>query len=177
MAYIYIYPMYTIRRATVADTEIIRNIAKEAWWHTYESILSREQTAFMLAEIYAPDTISRLLETGEQPFLLLMENDRPVAYAGYSPRQENPDIYKLHKLYCLPQTQGKGYGKALINAVIEQVKQAGKSVLELNVNRYNKSYTFYLRMGFTVAYEEDIPIGPYWMNAYVMRKELNDNVR
>jgi len=27
-------------------------------------------------------------------------------------------------------------------------------------------------MGFTIAYEEDIPIGPYWMNDYVMRKIL-----
>jgi hypothetical protein len=27
-------------------------------------------------------------------------------------------------------------------------------------------------MGFAIAYEEDIPIGPYWMNDFVMRKEL-----
>ena len=161
-----------IRPATVADTEIIRSIARETWQHTYRPILSQEQITFMLADIYGADTISRLLETGEQQFLLLFENDRPVAYAGYSPRQENPAVYKLHKLYCLPETQGKGYGKALINAVIEQVKRAGKSVLELNVNRYNKSYTFYLRMGFTIAYEEDVAFGPYWMNDYVMRKEL-----
>ena len=170
-------PMYSIRPATIADTEIIRSIAHGTWWHTYSPILSQEQIAFMLTDIYAADTISRLLETGEQHFLLLIENDRPVAYAAYSPRQENPDIYKLHKLYCLPETQGKGYGKILINAVIEQVKQAGKSVLELNVNRYNKSYTFYLRMGFSIAYEEDVAFGSYWMNDYVMRKELNDNVR
>jgi len=165
--------MYNIRPATVADTEIIRSIAGEAWWHAYASILSREQIAFMLVDIYAADTISTLLETGKQQFLLLMEEDRPVAFAGYAPRQENPEVYKLHKLYCLPKSQGKGYGKALINAVIDQVKQAGKSVLELNVNRYNKSCAFYQRMGFNIAYEEDIAIGPYWMNDYVMRKELS----
>lgn len=168
--------MYSIRPATVADTEIIRDIAEGTWWHTYSPILSQEQIAFMLTDIYAAETISRLLETGEQKFLLLIENNEPVAYASYSPRQENPEIYKLHKLYCLPKTQGKGYGRVLINAVIEQVKQAGKHVLELNVNRYNKSYTFYQRMGFTIAYEEDVAFGAYWMNDYVMRKELNDIV-
>lgn len=166
--------MYSIRPATVADTEIIRSIAEGTWWHTYSPILSGEQIAFMLADIYAPKKISHLLETGEQQFLLLVENDRPVAYASYSPRQENPEIYKLHKLYCLPETQGKGYGRILIDAVIAKVKQAGKSVLELNVNRYNKSWSFYLRMGFTIAYEEDVAFGPYWMNDYVMRKELGD---
>ena len=28
-------------------------------------------------------------------------------------------------------------------------------------------------MGFSVAYEEDIPMGKYWMNDYVMRKDCN----
>lgn len=168
--------MYNIRQATVADTETIRSIAQKAWWHAYAAILSQEQIAFMLVDIYAADTISKLLETGKQQFLLLMENDKPVAFAGYSPRPENPDVYKLHKLYCLPESQGKGYGKALINAVTNQVKQAGKSVLELNVNRHNKSCAFYQQMGFTIAYEEDVAIGPYWMNDYVMRKELSTPV-
>lgn len=166
--------MYNIRLATMADTEIIRSIAEKTWWHAYSSILSPAQIDFMLAHIYAADTISGLLETGEQQFLLLLEDDQPVAFASYSPRQENPGVYKLHKLYCLPQTQGKGYGKVLINAVIEKVKQAGKQVLELNVNRYNKSCAFYQRMGFAIAYQEDIAIGPYWMNDYVMRKQLSD---
>ncbi|MBS1504124.1 MAG: GNAT family N-acetyltransferase, partial [Bacteroidetes bacterium] len=70
------------------------------------------------------------------------------------------------------QTQGKGYGKILINEVAQRTRDAGKHRLDLNVNRYNKARTFYEKMGFTVAYEEDIPIGPYWMNDYVMRKEL-----
>ena len=101
-----------------------------------------------------------------------MEDEQPVAFAAYSPREEKDDVYKLHKLYCHPVTQGKGYGKALINAVIEKALAANKHTLELNVNRYNNAKTFYEKMGFTIAYEEDIPIGPYWMNDYVMRKIL-----
>jgi GNAT superfamily N-acetyltransferase len=103
---------------------------------------------------------------------LLEEDSKPVAFAAYSPREENPEIYKLHKLYCLPETQGKGYGKVLINEVAKKTKDAGKQTLELNVNRYNNAKSFYEKMGFTIAYEEDIAIGRYWMNDYVMRKEL-----
>jgi GNAT superfamily N-acetyltransferase len=102
-----------------------------------------------------------------------LEDGTPVAFAGYSPREENADVYKLHKLYCLPQTQGKGYGKLLIDEVATRVKKAGKHILELNVNRHNKAKQFYERQGFSVAYEEDIPIGPYWMNDYVMTKTLS----
>ena len=43
---------------------------------------------------------------------------------------------------------------------------------DLNVNRHNPALAFYERLGFQQHREEDIPIGPYWMNDYVMRKEL-----
>ncbi len=164
--------MYSIRQATLPDLETIRQIAEETWWAAYSPILEKEQIRFMLDEIYSVEKISSQLKNNTQTYLLLTEDDKPVAFAAYSPREEDPEIYKLHKLYCLPETQGKGYGKILINEVAQKTIEAGKHTLDLNVNRYNKAKNFYEKMGFQIAYEEDIPIGPYWMNDYVMRKEL-----
>lgn len=164
--------MYSIRQATINDLETIRQIAEDTWWATYSAILEKEQISFMLDEIYSVEKISEQLKNNIQTYLLLIEDGKPVAFAGYSPRDEDPEIYKLHKLYCLPETQGKGYGKILINEVAKKTLEAGKHTLDLNVNRYNKAKNFYEKMGFQVAYEEDVPIGPYWMNDYVMRKEL-----
>ncbi len=164
--------MYIIRQATVNDVETIRSIAEQTWWVAYSPILEKEQIEFMLGEIYATPKITSQIKNNSQTFLLLIEDDQPVAFAAYSPREEDPEIYKLHKLYCLPQTQGKGYGKMLINEVAAKTLEAGKHTLDLNMNRYNKAKTFYEKMGFTVAYEEDIAIGKYWMNDFVMRKEL-----
>ena len=164
--------MYVIRQATLEDTETIRSIAAETWWHAYLPILEKEQISFMLGDIYSLEKITAQLTNNTQTYLLLIEDGQPVAFAAYSPRDEDADIYKLHKLYCLPQTQGKGYGKILINEVIGKTIAVGKHTLDLNVNRHNKAKSFYEKMGFKVAYEEDIPIGDYWMNDYVMRKEL-----
>ena len=164
--------MYLIKKAETADVEAILQIAHETWWPTYEPILGKEQVSYMLDELYSAGKITKQIAEEQQTFLILTEEGRPVAFAAYSPRDEDPDIYKLHKLYCLPITQGKGYGKILIDAVADKTKEAGKHTLDLNVNRYNKAKTFYEKMGFVVAYEEDIPIGPYWMNDYVMRKAL-----
>jgi GNAT superfamily N-acetyltransferase len=164
--------MYSIRQATIDDTTIIIDLAERVWWPTYSPILEKEQITFMLGEIYSFEKISSQLKNGAQSYLILEEAGKPVAFAGYSPREEDPEIYKLHKLYCLPETQGKGYGKILINEVAQKTLDAGKQTLDLNVNRYNKAKDFYEKMGFSVAYEEDIPIGPYWMNDYVMRKKL-----
>jgi diamine N-acetyltransferase len=164
--------MYSVRQATINDLETIRQIAEDTWWAAYSPILAKEQISFMLGEIYSIEKISSQLENNTQTYLLLTEGDKPVAFAAYSPREEDPEIYKLHKLYCLPQTQGKGYGKILINEVAKKTMDAGKHTLDLNVNRHNKAKSFYEKMGFEIAYEEDIPIGSYWMNDYVMRKEL-----
>lgn len=164
--------MYLIREATTADVEAILQIAHQTWWPTYEPLLSKEQVAYMLDELYTTDKITKQIAEKQQTFLLLTEEGHPVAFAAYSPREEDTEVYKLHKLYCLPATQGKGYGKILINAVADKTKEAGKSTLDLNVNRYNKAKSFYEKMGFAIVYEEDIPIGPYWMNDFVMRKRL-----
>ncbi len=164
--------MPLIRAATVNDVETIRQLADAIWWPSYGPILSQEQLNFMLAQIYSKEKITSQIIQGEQTYLLLVEGDIAVAFAAYSPREENADIYKLHKLYCLPSTQGKGYGKLLVERVCADVLEAGKNILELNVNRYNPSKHFYEKIGFAVIYEEDIPIGPYWMNDYVMQKVL-----
>jgi diamine N-acetyltransferase len=163
---------HLIRKGTPADVATIRSIANITWWNAYSPILEKEQIAFMLNEIYAVEKITSQLETGSQTFLLLIEDENPVAFAAYSPREEDPEIYKLHKLYCLPETQGKGFGKILINEVANKTIEAGKQTLDLNVNRYNQAKSFYEKMGFAVVYEEDIAIGKYWMNDYVMRKQL-----
>ena len=164
--------MYFIREATTNDVEAIRSIAEQTWRQVYAPILAKEQLDFMLTEIYSVDKLWSQIEKGEQSYIMLIEDDKPVAFAAFSPRHEDRGIYKLHKLYCLPETQGKGYGKVLINKVIEETLTAGIHALDLNVNRYNKAKTFYEKMGFEVIYEEDVPIGDYFMNDYVMRKNL-----
>jgi len=164
--------MYTIREATVNDVETIRQLAHEVWWPTYSPILAAEQIEFMLADRYSIETLTKQIVNGEQTFLLLTAVETPLAFAAYSPDEKDPDIYRLHKLYSLPATKGKGVGKALLNAVFDRVRAAGKKVLELNVHRQNPALGFYQKMGFVIAYEIDIPFDKYFLNDYVMRKEL-----
>jgi GNAT superfamily N-acetyltransferase len=164
--------MIEIREATIADVPTIQLLAEAIWYPTYSPILSQEQIRFMLDYIYDIETVSSQIKEGVQTYLILLENGHAIGFASYSPRAENPQIYKLHKLYCLTQTKGRGFGKALLHEVEQKVLATGKKTLELNVNRSNPAKGFYEKMGFTVVYEEDIPIGEYWMNDYVMRKEL-----
>jgi GNAT superfamily N-acetyltransferase len=47
----------------------------------------------------------------------------------------------LHKIYLLPEAQGKG-GRLLIDAVVAYAKENHSKTLSLNVNRFNKAVSF-----------------------------------
>lgn len=162
----------TIREAALNDIPAIAELAEKTWWPTYSPILASEQIRYMLDNIYSESSLRHAIESDSQKFLLLNENGVPHGFASFGIRPDAPDVHKLHKIYVLPEDQGKGYGKKLIEEVVRLIKEKGKHILDLNVNRYNPAKAFYEKMGFKVIQEEDIPIGPYWMNDYVMRIEF-----
>ena len=103
---------------------------------------------------------------------MLEDEESQVGFASYAPTKES-GVYKLHKIYVLPNQQGKGLGKTIVDFIVNDIKPQGAKKLLLNVNRNNKAKSFYERLGFTVIKEEDIDIGNnYFMNDYVMEKNL-----
>jgi diamine N-acetyltransferase len=164
-------PSYTFRKASPADIPLIHDLATAIWEPTYRSILSREQIDYMFAVIYTHEALARQMQEG-QTFLLLYDAATPVGFAAYSLKEDDGPVYKLNKIYLLPEEQGKGLGQLLLQEVEKQTRRLGARFLDLNVNKYNKAKAFYERCGYHVLEEEDIPIGPYWMNDYVMRKAL-----
>lgn len=107
---------------------------------------------------------------GKQTFVVLVAGGNPIGFASVA--HDSPGCSKLHKIYVLPSTQGTGAGKFLLSAMEDLVKAEGTTRMILNVNRYNKARSFYEKMGYRVIRDEDVPIGPYWMNDYVLEKEL-----
>ena len=164
--------MTTIIQADRSHPSLIREIAERTWWPAYGKILSAGQIRYMLDSMYDEANIGRQIERGDQIYLLAYELEQAVGFASFAPREEEPEVVKLHKLYVLPEVQESGWGRKLLQEVERRAMEAGKHTLELNVNRHNKAKGFYEKMGFSVAYEEDIPIGDFWMNDYVMRKRL-----
>lgn len=160
--------MATIRTATSEDFGIIRQIAEQTWPITYGKILSAEQIRYMLDLFYSEEALAKAMDGG-QKFILLID-DAPVGFAGY---QHYDGMTKLHKLYILPEMQGKGYGRLLMNEVESAAKVYGSKKLKLNVNRFNNAIEFYRAAGFEVESEEDIDIGNgYLMEDYVMMRRL-----
>ncbi|GAA4204707.1 GNAT family N-acetyltransferase [Pedobacter jeongneungensis] len=160
--------MITLRKAKEEDLEIIRDIAAVTWPSTYLDIIGQAQIDYMLDKMYNRGELLKQLMEGHI-FLIAEEGENQFGFAGYSITGHEERIFKLHKLYVLPSAHGKGVGKILINEVFNQVKDAGGSALQLNVNKHNKAKDFYLKGGFTVKESVKIDIGGgFFMDDYVM---------
>lgn len=169
-------PMRTIRIASQADLSLIQHIATAAYHETYIPIIGLEQVDFMLRKLYNLDSLSEQMDQGHV-FIIATEEEEDIGFAAYSKIEEVPGVFKLQKLYLLPEKQGSGLGRFLVEKVISQAREAGADKLILNVNRYNKSRGFYEKLGFVITEKVDIPIGEhFFMNDYVMEREIGGEV-
>ena len=159
--------------ATKEQLPIVRDLAYKIWPNTYGEILSKEQLDYMLDSFYSIDNLEAQMFQKNQVFMLIQDEDKYLGFCAYELNIENSKKTKLHKIYVLPETQGKGVGKRLLEEVENIAKKAGNLHLILNVNRFNKALEFYKHKGFTIVEELDIEIGNgYLMEDYVMEKNL-----
>jgi GNAT superfamily N-acetyltransferase len=161
--------MKPIRPADYNDLPIIHDLAHKIWPDAYSQILSPELMAYMLDKIYSLSSLQNQFINLKHNFILVFNENIPVGLASFSTKENNNLIYRLHKIYLLPNQQGKGTGKMLLEHIINFAKAAGATSLELNVNRHNKARNFYEKRGFIIKAEEDIDFGQrYFMNDYIM---------
>ena len=160
--------MIALRKAKEDDIPALQEMARITWEPTYLSIIGQEQVDYMLNKFYSKAALLEQLISGHT-FLIAQEGSKDLAFVSYSIVDHERFVFKLHKLYVLPEAHGKGIGKFLINEVVNKVREAGGLWLELNVNRYNKAKDFYERAGFKIKETVDIEIGNgFFMNDYVM---------
>ena len=168
--------MIAIERVAPNDSskfEIIRNIAQATWPITYGEILTQEQIDYMFDMMYSTDSLLEQATKQNLHFLLANVENLPLGFASYESNYNETMKTKIHKIYILPDAQGKGIGKKLINYIVDEAKMHQNTSVILNVNKYNKAQHFYTKNGFSIASEEIIAIGKgYVMDDYVMEKPL-----
>lgn len=165
--------MITLIDATPEYYPVINSLAHRTWPHTFGKILTKDQIAYMLGWMYSIQSIQEQVEKKGHHYILVLKENEFVGYASYENNYNQTSDTKLHKIYVLPEVQGTGAGKVLMDEVIRRTAAAGNKNLLLNVNRDNPAIGFYQKKGFEIIYTEDIDIGNgYYMNDYVMRLKI-----
>lgn len=164
-----------IRPATEADISTIIGLAAQIWEPTYSSILNREQLDFMFAHTYTEPFLRQQMTDGQRFYLVFDDKNEAVGYAAWSWLTElyqNKPLAKLNKIYVLPSEQGKGTGRFLLQYIENEVVSLSANALQLCVNRYNRAKNFYEKQGYRVLREEDFTFYQYFMNDFVLQKDL-----
>lgn len=165
--------MLKINVASETDLSEIKRIAYETWPLTFGEILSPQQIEYMLEWMYSLPSLTEQIQEKGHVFILIKEEGESLGYVSYELNYKGIAKTKIHKIYLLPASQGKGVGAALIRRVAEIATKNQNTALILNVNRFNKAIGFYEKMGFAIVGSEDIDIGDgFLMQDYIMEKPL-----
>jgi len=165
--------MITISEAGLHDIKIIQEITNITWPITYGEILSQTQLEYMLDLFYSDEALTKQIENTEQLFYLISDSESTIGFIGIEHSYKNEAVTKIHKIYLLPETQGKGYGKKVFEFIEKLALENKSNELLLNVNRFNTALNFYKKLGFEIKETVDIEIGNgYLMEDYVMEKHL-----
>jgi len=155
--------------ATLADIPAIQTLAAHTWHITYYSLVPAGQVDYMLGLFYTDEVLHQQLTDPKHHFFVCYQENQLV---GYAQGIEQANNMKLSKLYVLPNQQGNGIGQHLMKAIEHCAQSLHYSIIQLYVNRGNPAQQFYEKQGFVIVREEDVPIGDYYMNDFVMEKSL-----
>lgn len=167
--------MLEILPAYTTDFNIIKDLTYKIWPSTYGSILSEKQLAYMLDLFYSEEALQQNV-INHHNFILAKDDNNVIGFADYEINFKGEAITRIHKIYLLRETQGKGFGKKLIQFIENKALAAKNAKLSLNVNRYNKAKNFYESQGFEIVFEEDVKLDfGYLMEDFRMEKRLSLN--
>ncbi|NQX43314.1 L-amino acid N-acyltransferase YncA [Pedobacter steynii] len=165
--------MLHIYNATSSDFPIIQEIAYITWPDTFGAILSKEQISYMVEMMYSTAALTEQTTQKKHQYLLVKDETKHLGYASYELNYKGLSKTKIHKIYILPEAQGKGVGKLLMNTITDIARKNQDTILSLNVNRDNAAFDFYKNIGFEKVGEENIDIGDgFLMEDFIMDKKL-----
>jgi len=152
-------------KATEKDIPLIQDLARRSWETAYAEILSPEQIKYMLETMYSHNEIMAQMQTPDYHYYLIFY-EIGNSFDGFIGYEQGYEEYttKLHRIYLVPESKGKGVGKAAVNFLKEKVSEGNDRRIILNVNKNNSAKNFYESQGFTVYNEVVLDIG----NGFVM---------
>ena len=149
--------------AVTADAEAIARVHVESWRTTYPGMLPDR----LLSSMEVPDYENRWARTLHDPYrrsivLVAEEADRVVGFASCGRERDGEQVYEgeLYAIYLLQEAQGRGHGRALVEASASALAVRGVTSMVVWVLRENaRARGFYERMGGEYLRERPLDMG------------------
>lgn len=148
----------TIRNWTKEDFSIVKNILLTTWQNTY-TFIPEEDILSHFEKYYSDD---RLIEILNDPFskgIIAEVNFIPAGWLKLFEDHINKKFF-VSSLYVLPEYQGCGLGKKLLNEAYRIAKEKHYNKVWLGVMKQNlTSLEWYKNLGFIFDEEEPFQMG------------------
>ncbi|NBF09099.1 GNAT family N-acetyltransferase [Pseudomonas sp. Fl4BN1] len=135
--------MITLREAGNDDIEALQAIGEATYREHFASIWSAEGLRQFLAQDFSDEALRNSLEARDQHLWLLAldTQQQPLGFAKLNWHRPTPGSglpgAELQKIYLLKSQAGKGYGRRLLEHVLQRASAAGESCLWLDVLKSN----------------------------------------
>ena len=136
-----------IRPATPEEAEAVALVHIETWRVAYEHVFPREEL-----ERFSAERVERRAEMHRRsPPLVAEANGEIVGFASVGPAVDTDADGELYAIYVLPAHWGTGFGRALIQAGEDRLRELGHQQAVLWVLEDNpRARRFYEREGWAL---------------------------
>jgi len=167
----------TIRRAVVADAEVLSALAARTFTETFGHLYPDADLQAFLLEAYAVERSRIVLAHPDYAIWLLEDDGRAVGHAAAGPcGLPHPQVREgdgeLKRLYLLNEYQNSGWGSRLFDTALQWLQRDGPRTLWIGVWSENfGAQRFYARQGFVQVGEYEFPVGNVRDLEFILRRE------
>jgi ribosomal protein S18 acetylase RimI-like enzyme len=160
-----------IQHATTNDAALIADLSRQTFYETFAPQNTAADMEKFMREQFTREAL--MAEVGAPGNLFLLATIDGVA-AGYA-RLRDTDEHSLEiaRLYAATAMIGKGVGKALMQACLDEAQAQQKQMVWLGVWEKNeRAIRFYTAWGFEKVGEHDFVLGTDVQRDWIMEKRL-----
>ena len=151
--------MKLIKKATLNDVDLLGQIHAKSWQQAYKNIVPNSVLDNITAERRAVRFKKAMSESGEENYLLLV-NNQPVGFTSISSSRDDDlsdNTGEIRGVYLDPDYWQKGYGSKLLKWAEAELKSRGYKSITLWVLKDNyQARKFYEKHGYIKEGRSDI---------------------
>lgn len=137
------------RTATDQDLSVVADVIRSAWAPVAELVGMTPEKAPTFAAYVTADSLRTYLRERAMTMFVMLAGDEIVACGAVSLDPDEPNVGVLNRIAVRPELQGRGYGKAMVAFLEEELARRGAGTIRLgHVTANTFLHEFYHRMGY-----------------------------
>jgi len=167
-----------IRYGTTADAKMLSELGARTFYDTFAKDNTPENMAAHLKRSFSPEIQFAELSSRENIFLIVENESEPIGYAQLILDSEEDTLagtkpLEIRRIYATQEYLGKGVGKALMQAAIQEARERDCDSVWLGVWEKNpRAIDFYKKWGFKEVGMHTFKVGDDPQRDFVMELAL-----